>query len=401
MSDTTQATDPPFHVSPDLVFFFDYHSDPRLTPDIHDGLMRLKEEAPAVFWTPAHGGHWVVTDSDLIAHVLKTPADFSSRQLQIPPRTDAPRMIPESLDPPEHLHYRRLMMEFFEKKHIGHLQARIDYWTDTLIREVGPKRKVEIVEEVTSRLPVYVFMEFVGFPLERYKDFRRLVDGMFREPVPEKRQMVAMQIFGELQALISDKQKNPSDDILSRLIETDFQGRKLNFEELMSIGFLLFVAGLDTVTNAMTFGLRHLASAPSLRDKVRSEPAKIPALVEELLRRYTFPTLPRQVTRDLDLGGAHLKEGDMVLSLIALVGLDQSLNPDATEIDLERARPVHFAFGHGGHTCLGRHLAKMELETLYRRWLEEIPEFEIDPDHAAPRNRGGAVMGIPELWLRW
>ncbi|AXE63648.1 hypothetical protein BBF93_04985 [Hyphomonas sp. CACIAM 19H1] len=390
----------PAHVPADRVYPFDYHNDPLISEDIHDGLLRLRQDAPPIFWTPAHGGHWIVSDTDLMVSVLKTPAIYSSRQLQIPPREDAPRMIPESLDPPEHLLYRRLMMEYFEKSRIAHLQARVNFWTDTLLADLEGKAECDFVEVVASRLPVYVFMEFAGFPLERADDFRSLVDGMFRSSDPAQRQNYAMQIMGELQQLITARMAEPKDDILSKLIEADFQGRKLTFEELMSIGFLLFLAGLDTVTNAMTFGIRHLARDGALRARLRDNPDRIPDAVEELLRRYTFPTLPRQVTQDTELGGVSLKAGDMILCLIALAGLDETLNPDALSVDLDREKRTHFAFGTGGHTCLGRHLAKMELETLYRRWLEVFPDFEIDPSRKAAAPRGGAVMGIPELWLR-
>ena len=391
----------PDHVAPDRIVDFDYHDDPRLAADIHDGLLALKAEAPGIFWTPANGGHWVVSDSDLMSKILKTPALFSSRQLQIPPRDDAPRMIPESLDPPEHLLYRRLMMEYFERSRIAHLQERIDHWTDRVLADLKGKPGCEFVDAVASRLPVYVFMEFAGFPLDRAEDFRGLVDGMFRSTDPMKRQEYAMRIMGELQQVISNKMAKPGDDILSKLIQADFQGRKLTFEELMSIGFLMFLAGLDTVTNAMTFGIRHMARDADFRRKLAANPERIPEAVEELMRRYTFPTLPRQVTEDMEFGGVTMKAGDMVLCLIALVGIDEDLNPDALKVDLDRDKRTHFGFGTGGHTCLGRHLAKMELETLYRRWLEDYPDFEIDPTHTPATPRGGAVMGIPELWLRW
>lgn len=390
----------PAHVPAERVFPFDYHNDPLMADDIHDGLLKLRQNAPPIFWTPAQGGHWIVSDTDLMASILKTPALFSSKQLQIPPRDDAPRMIPESLDPPEHLLYRRLMMEYFERSRIAHLQARVNFWTDTLLADLRGKPACDFVEAVASRLPVYVFMEFAGFPLDRADDFRALVDGMFRSSDPAQRQHYAMQIMGELQQLITARMAHPQNDILSKLIDADFQGRKLTFEELMSIGFLLFLAGLDTVTNAMTFGIRHLARDGALRARLRENPDRIPDAVEELLRRYTFPTLPRQVTQDTELGGVSLKAGDMILCLIALAGLDEMLNPDALSVDLDREKRTHFAFGTGGHTCLGRHLAKMELETLYRRWLEVFPDFEIDPSRKAAAPRGGAVMGIPELWLR-
>ncbi len=391
----------PDHVTKDRILDFNYLDDPRLEKDIHNGLLALKAEAPEIFWTPANGGHWVVTDSELMSKILKTPKLFSNKQLQIPARDDAPRMIPESLDPPEHLLYRRLMMEYFEKSRISHLQERVDYWTDFVLEELKTESSTEFVETVASRLPIYIFMEFAGFPMDRAADFRELADGMFRSSDPVTRQTYAMKILGEVQQVITAKLENPGDDILSKLTQVDFQDRKLNFEELMSIAFLMFVAGLDTVTNAMTFGIRHMALDPVFRRKLAQNPDRIPDAIDELMRRYTFPTLPRQITEDMEFGGVSLKKGEMVLCLIALVGIDEDLNTNALTVDLDRDKRVDFGFGKGGHTCLGRHLAKMEMETLYRRWLEQIPEFEIDTTKPPAKPRGGSVMGIPALWLRW
>lgn len=401
MTDKTDAKNAPAHVSQDRIVSFDFYNDPRLQDDPHDGLMKLRDEAPGVFWTPANGGHWVVLDPDAISTVLRSPKDFSSRQLQIPPRPDAPRMIPESLDPPEHLLYRRLMMSWFEPGRIKHLQSRVDYWTKHFISKVKDRGECEFVEDIASRIPVTVFMEFVGFPHERHEDFRSLIDGMFRSTSPEDSQHYAMKIMGELQALITARMEKREDDLLSRLIDADFGDRKLSFEELMSIGFLLFLAGLDTVTNAMSFGIRHMARHPGFQAELRANPDRSAEAAEELLRRYTFPNLPRQVAGDFELDGARMKAGDMVLCVIAMAGLDDALNPDATEVKLDREKRNHFAFGYGGHTCLGRHLAKMELETFYREWLAAIPDFRIDETKPRGQVRGGSVMGLSSLHLAW
>ncbi|RIJ29843.1 cytochrome P450 [Henriciella mobilis] len=394
-------SDIPEHVPPERVVEFDFYNDARIQKDIHDGLIALRSEAPGLFWTPFNGGHWVVLDTSAISTVLRTPKVFSSRQLQIPPRQNAPVMIPESLDPPEHLLYRRLMMSWFEPRQIAHLKSRVDHWTKHFVANVKDKGGCEFVEAVASRIPVTVFMEFVGFPLDRHEDFRSLIDGMFRSSSPEESQTYAMKIMGELQTLISARMDKREDDLLSRLIDADFEGRKLTFEELMSIGFLLFLAGLDTVTNAMSFGTRHLARYPDFQTQLRAHPERCAEAAEELLRRYTFPNLPRQVAKDTELDGVALKAGEMVLCVIAMAGLDESLNPNATDVRLDREKRNHFAFGYGGHTCLGRHLAKMELEAFYRHWLAEIPPFRIDSSKPPSGVRGGSVMGLSSLHLTW
>ena len=401
MSDASSSFDLPAHVPGERVVHFDFYNDQRLQGDIHDGLMALRAEAPGMFWTPANGGHWVILDPNTISTILRTPKLFSSRQLQIPPRPDAPVMIPESLDPPEHLLYRRLMMSWFEPRQIAHLKSRVEHWTRHFIAKIKDRGECEFVADVASRIPVAVFMEFVGFPLDRHEDFRGLIDGLFRSNAPEESQIYAMKIMGELQTLITARMEKREDDLLSRLIDADFEGRNLTFEELMSIGFLLFLAGLDTVTNAMSFGTRHLAQDPEFQARLRAQPEHAGEAAEELLRRYTFPNLPRQVAQDTELEGVALKAGDMVLCVIAMAGLDETLNPNAMEVRLDREKRHHFAFGYGGHTCLGRHLAKMELEAFYRHWLAEIPAFRIDPSRPVGGVRGGAVMGLSSLHPSW
>lgn len=388
-------------IDPGRIVDFDYIADDRLTPDIHEGVLRLRDEAPDLFWTPHHGGHWVVMDPALITEVLRTPGVYSSRNLTIPPNPLQPKMIPESLDPPEHHHYRQLMMKYFEPHSIKRLTGSIEQWTNKILDEAVAKGEGDFVAEIASRLPVSVLMEFVGFPLDRFHDFRAMVEKLFSAETDEERIPASMDILMEVMALIAARRESPQDDLISELIAVDFQDRKLNDEELTSILYLLFLAGLDTVTNAMTFGMAYLARHPDLQDRVAADPDLVPKLVDELMRRHTFPNLPRQVTQDTELAGVSLKEGEMILCVLAMVGLDDTLNPDAQTVDLERQGGKHFGFGSGAHTCLGRHLGKLELEIFYRHWLERVARVEIDTTKPVGRNRGGPVMGMPNLWLNW
>src|SRR5690606_24004617 len=215
------------------------------------------------------------------------------------------RMIPESLDPPEHRRYRQLLRPFFESKAIAPLEARVTEWTEELIGKVAATGECEFVSAVASRLPVAVFMELFGFPMEKFDEFRKLVVDFFSSRASiEQRQAYAFQIMAHLGQLIQDRTAEPRDDMISKIIASDFEGRKLDFDELMSIGFLMFLAGLDTVTNAMSFGMRHLAHDEKLRQRVIDDPAAIPNMVEELLRRYAFVATPRYIVQDTELEGA-------------------------------------------------------------------------------------------------
>ncbi len=383
------------------VFEFDYIADPGVLADCHDRYWELKETAPPVFWTSAHGGHWVCNTGATVQHVVRHPELFSSRYLSIPPNPDQPKMIPEMLDPPEHRPYRQMLRPFFESKAIEPLDGRIAAWTDQLLDGVVDKGECDFVEAIGSRLPVAVFMELFGFPMEKFEEFRALVTGFFHSQASnENRNQLAQAIVGNLAELIQQRMAEPKDDMISKIIGSDVDGRKLTFEELMSIGFLMFLAGLDTVTNAMSFGMRHLAHDEKLRQRAIDDPAVIPNMVEELLRRYAFVATPRYVTEDTELGGAQLRAGDCILAPLPLVGWDETLTEDPKTVSVERQFYRHAAFGSGIHTCLGLHLARMELIIFYRAWFSRIGHFR-QVTKGDETCRGGSVMALEHLHLAW
>jgi cytochrome P450 len=383
------------------VYEFDYIADPGLLADVHDRYWELKETAPPVFWTNAHGGHWMCNTASSVSQVIRHPEIYSSRYLSIPPNPNQPTMIPEMLDPPEHRPYRQMLRPFFESKAIAPLEARVVEWTDQLLGEIVETGECEFVSSIASRLPVAVFMELFGFPMEKFDEFRHLVVGFFNaRATPAERNALAQTILGHLAELIQQRMAEPRDDMISKIIVAEVDGRRLTFEELMSIGFLMFLAGLDTVTNAMSFGMRHLAHDEALRQRAIDDPDVIPDLVEELLRRYAFVATPRYIVADTELEGVKLFAGDCILAPLPLVGWDEGLNPDPKSVSVERQFYRHAAFGSGIHTCLGLHLARMELIVFYRAWFCRIGHFR-QIERGDETCRGGSVMALEHLHLAW
>jgi cytochrome P450 len=383
------------------VYEFDYIADPGLLADVHDRYWELKETAPPVFWTNAHGGHWMCNTASSVSQVIRHPEIYSSRYLSIPPNPNQPAMIPEMLDPPEHRPYRQMLRPFFESKAIAPLEARVVEWTDQLLGDIADAGECEFVSSIASRLPVAVFMELFGFPMEKFDEFRHLVVGFFNaRATPDERNALAQTILGHLAELIQQRMAEPRDDMISKIIVSEVEGRRLTFEELMSIGFLMFLAGLDTVTNAMSFGMRHLAHDEALRQRAIDDPDVIPDLVEELLRRYAFVATPRYIVADTELEGVKLFAGDCILAPLPLVGWDEGLNPDPKTVSVERQFYRHAAFGSGIHTCLGLHLARMELIVFYRAWFARIGHFR-QIERGDETCRGGSVMALEHLHLAW
>ncbi len=383
------------------VFEFDYIADPGLLADAHARYWEIKETAPPVFWTNAHGGHWVCNTGASVTQVVRHPEIFSSRVLSIPPNPNQPKMIPEMLDPPEHRPYRQMLRPFFESKAIAPLEGRVVEWTNQLLDEVAGKGECEFVAAIGSRLPVAVFMELFGFPMEKFGEFRHLVVSFFNaRATPEERNALAQTILGHLGELIQQRLVDPRDDMISKIVASEIDGRALPFEDLMSIGFLMFLAGLDTVTNAMSFGMRHLAHDERLRQRAIDDPSTIPNMVEELLRRYTFVAVPRFITQDTELEGVQLRAGDCILAPLPLVGWDEGLTEDPATVSVERQFYRHAAFGSGIHTCLGLHLARLELTVFYRAWFARIGHFR-QIEKGDESCRGGSVMALEHLHLAW
>jgi cytochrome P450 len=383
------------------VYAFDYVSEPAIRADVHAAYWDLKQKAPPVFWTPAHGGHWVVTTAAAAIEVLRQPELFSNKYLSIPPNPNQPKMIPESLDPPEHRSYRQLLRPFFEPKAIAVFEPRIREWADRLIGAVADAGACEFVDALGSRFPVTVFMEIFGFPLERFDFFRATVVEYFNAQIDQGRRMaLSGQILGVLNELFEARRAEPRDDLASTLIAVDFEGRKLTHEELMSIGFLMFLAGLDTVVNALSFGMRHLANDAALRTRLIGDPASIPAIVEELMRRYAFVSTPRYITKDTVIAGVNVFAGDSVLVPLHVVGWDEKFTECPADVRLDRPHCHHAAFGSGVHTCLGVHLARLEMAVFYETWARKIGHFRLREGQTL-QFRGGSVQALEALHLEW
>ncbi|WP_422344120.1 cytochrome P450 [Parasphingorhabdus sp.] len=380
---------------------FDIYAEPAIKVDVHDAFLALKQTAPPLFWTPKNGGHWIVTDGDMMIDLLRKPNIFSNQNFSIPHIENIPKTIPLSLDPPEHRPYRQMMRPFFEKKAIAPLQDRIQQWADKLVGAVRDDGQCEFIDAVGSRFPVSVFMEMLGLPLERFDEFRALVNENFALAGTPEAVAVQQKIVGILAEFVKVRQADPKDDMMSHIIQSDIDGRALSFEELLSIAHLLFLAGLDTVVNALSFSMKHLAANAALQQRIIDNPDCIPDVTEELLRRYSFVNLPRQINEDTILGGQKLSKGEKIICPLAMIGWEEKLNEDPMTVSIDRKNYRHGAFGSGIHTCLGLHLARMELHIFYETWFREIGRFHLHPDKSQGAMRGGVVWAIEELWLSW
>lgn len=396
-------------ISPDLlqrerapVYDFDYYRSPHIMADAQDAYLHVKKSAPPLFWTEQNGGHWIVNSADLAIEVLKQPQLYSNRYLSIPLNPNLPQLIPQMLDPPEHRYYRQILKPFFDAKKVDPVVPRITALANQVIDSVIDAGHCEFVNGVAAPFALRVFMELFGFPVEKFDYIRDLEFSFFTKATNrEEQRQVSGQILQLINELIETRRAEPKDDWISKWIHQEYEGGKLTDRELASMSFMMFLAGLDTVANALSFGMRHLAHDAALRQRMIDDADCIPAVVEELLRRYTFIALPRYVTHETQLGGLTLSEGDSILVPLMLISWDDRVAPNPETVTIDRPPCKHAAFGSGVHMCPGLHFARKELAIFYQLWLEKIGHFHEMENEDRPPMRGGTVIAIKELNLGW
>jgi cytochrome P450 len=400
---TLLRTNVPDHVQDGQIFEYDYIADQRigLVGDVQLGMHSLHADAPDVFYSPLNGGFWVITRLDMMSKVLADTEHFSNRVLEIPRIYSDNRMIPLNLDPPEHLPFRMAVMRHFDQKTIRAMEPNLRIWAKRLIDAVYDRGRCEFVADISAPFPVSVFMELMGYPLDRFDEFRDIVHDFFRPDISaEDRVGVQNRIIGIVAEYFEDRRAHPQDDLLTKLINEKVRGRDITDEELNSIGFLLFLAGLDTVTNTLSFTFNHLAKRPDLQARLAADPSVIPAFVEESLRRFSIVQQPRICKKDVELFGVQFKVEDMVVCSLPLAGMDERKNSDPEVFDIDRQNRAHIAFSTGPHTCIGNFLARTEMRILTEEWMKRIPRFGIVAGTEASWRAGG-VAALSDVHLEW
>ena len=382
----------PSHVPPAQVYDFDISCDPLLKPDLHLGLLELTRRAPEIFYTPRYGGHWVAQSHDAVFDITHDTELFSSNQ-------GLRQMLPIGVDPPEHANYRRVLLQAFSPRTVTAMTGTINDMVTDLIDKVAAMGRCEFVDQVAEPLPVILFMRMLGLPLEMLKPLRKLIIEAVEMGDPKQREIIFDAQLKMFEPVIRERMAAPGDDILSRIATADMGGRSPTFDEIQRYLLLLANAGLDTVVNAMSFSIWHLARDRELQKELRADPSKIPFAIEEFFRRYAVSSVGRRVTRDVEFRGVPLKAGDRFLLLLPAASLDSAAYADPAEVVLRRKEPT-IAFGTGVHRCLGSHLARLELRVLLAEWLRRIPEFRL-PDGFTPKVHAGFVYTVDELHLEW
>jgi cytochrome P450 len=413
MVEVSPAVPKPDHVPDALVYDFDYYFDPALLENAHDRILQIAKEAPPIFWSPRQGGGWFMRSHEATYKASRDTEAFSNgpfpfemiahMNASLPDDKKALIPLPITIDPPHHATYRGPLQKPFGPKAMLALKDNIRALATELIEAVKPQGACEFMTAIAEPLPVTVFLQLFGLPLEKQRIYRDLVEEHMHSPLahdPKEIQVRLRRVADVMRETILERQAEPRDDILSMLWQSEFDGRPANLHDIENYAVMLFLAGLDTVMNGMGLGVRHLAMHPELQEKLRADVSLVPEASEELLRRYTFTVPPRFVARDGEFEGVVMKKGERAMIFLPAADLDPGEFKTPEDYNLARENKVHIAFGTGPHRCLGSHLARIELQVLYEEMVTRLPNFRLDPDRPVTFH-GGNVIGPDKLHLLW
>jgi cytochrome P450 len=393
----------PANVPADRVLDFDIYRPLVEGADLHDQWRSIMSSAPhQLMWTPHNGGHWIALSADLTNEVLAQSEHYSSRIVLVPKETagEAYKLIPLSLDPPEHRPFRKLLNDNMSPKVLSALEQRVTDLTVELIEGFRPKGHCNFVHDFAEQLPVRIFMGLVDLPIDDLPKLKHLAD-QFTRPDGSLSYPEVKQLFKEyITPVIVQRRGGDGTDLISKLINGQVEGRSLSDEEAADTCIQVLVGGLDTVVNAMAFAMAHLAQDTGLRDQLRSQPERIGDAVWELLRRFPLVSSSREVRKAIDVDGVTLAPGEMVMAPTAAAALDPTFGEEMTDVDIDRRNRLHSVFGRGTHTCPGAYIARTELIVMIREWCTRIPDFHL-PSAERIEHVNGIVGAVKPFELEW
>src|SRR3954468_23642709 len=358
---------------------------------------RLRDECP-VHWTthlpefPGEAGFHSIVRWDDIRSVSMDWQTFRSELGGITALTDAvmPLEMQRGMfiaqDPPKHDRLKSLFQRGFTPKRIAEHEDRIRQIVRDRLDRLDPDETITRVHEFAQPVVARVIGSFMGTDPEDDAVWARLMNaalcGGDPDLNPEGPEAIMArdipEIFERCQKLIDARRENPTDDLTTVLVQAEVDGSKLEDWEIVMGFFLLMAAGNDSTKATFCSAVRALCENPEEKQKLIDDPSLIESAVEESLRMFpAFAHFRRTATKDVELGNAHIKEGEKVVMWYVSSNRDETRYEDPERFDVER-NPDHQAFGAGGrHFCLGTALARLELKIMLEEILKRYPSMQI------------------------
>ena len=328
---------------------------------------------------------------------------FSSAKGYMPNRPEGlPLLMPEESDPPRHSAWRRMLNPFMSPNAVVNYEKQIRADANLLIDGFIKNGSCEFISEFGAKLPGWAFFKnILGVPIE---DLDMLVNGVEQgtfAPLEERAAHFSV-VFNYLGSYLEKRSKEPPrgdmvDAIAAGVTYED--GTESTWDDRVSTLVDMTFGGIATTTFVMAGGIHYLATHPEERQTLIDDLSRVEPAVEEFAR--VFPpvvALGRTCTRDVELGGRMLKEGDFVMLNYGAASRDPRVVDDPRTINIARESVLHSAFGVGPHRCIGSNLARIELKATFQEWLKRIPQFSVKPG-TEPTYQTGFLRSMRSMQL--
>ena len=385
----------------------------------HDHFLALRKNAP-VFWVeqPPEAragmeggtGYWAVSRHEDVALVSKSREFVTSENTAIirlnseitREEVELQRVMLINQDAPEHTATRQIISRGFTPRAIGALDDLMKERAEKIVKDAVARGEGNFVEEVAAELPLQAIADFIGVPQDDRRKLFEWSNQMLSYDDPDvvgDPDVAAAEILGYSMELAADRKANPRDDIVTKLVHADKDGRGLTDDEFGYFVIILTVAGNETTRNAITHGMNAFLDNPDQWDLWKRErPA---TMVDEVIRWATpVSSFQRTALNDVEVGGVAVKKGQRVGLFYASANFDDDVFDDPYRFDITRDPNPHVAFGgHGAHYCIGANLARQEVKLMFNALADLAPDIE---KVAEPRRlRSGWINGIKDLQVKY
>jgi cholest-4-en-3-one 26-monooxygenase len=375
----------------------------------HDALRILREKDPVHWHEEREGtGFWVFAKHSDVVQASKHPELYSSwlggttLMDQQGEDLEILRALLINMDPPQHVKFRRLVRSGFTPNRVKHLRARVQALAGDLVENLVRKGECDFVREVSAELPLQVIAELMGIPADdRRKIFdlsNRLIgfdDPEFQGSLDDGRQAAA-EMWLYAHQLATARKGGDGDDLVSVLMRAEIDGHRLSELEFNNFFLLLAVAGNETTRNLVSGAMLALMEHPDQWERLRRDRSLLPTAVDEFLRWVT-PVIHfrRTATRDMEVRGRKIREGDKVMLCYSSANRDEEIFREPFRFDVSRLDNHHLAFGIGEHYCMGANLARMEIQVVFEELLRRVHALE--PAGTPKRLRSNFINGVKAM----
>jgi cytochrome P450 family 142 subfamily A polypeptide 1 len=314
------------------------------------------------------------------------------------------------MDDPAHLQRRKLVNRGFTPRRVRDSERQVREACTQIIDAVVDRGECDLVHEVAAPLPMIMIGDAIGVLPEHRADLLRWSDDMLKGLATEATAAqleAAGNAFVEYTLyateVIAARRAEPADDLMSILVHAEVDGDRLSDDEIIQESLLILVGGDETTRHVISGGIHQLLLHRDQWQHLAADPTARPAAVEEMLRWVTpIKNMVRTATRDVELGGKQIRQGDELMLLYPSANRDEAVFEDPFRFDSARTPNEHLAFGFGTHYCLGASLARLEISVMLDELLTRLPGLTIaDPDAPLEYRPANFVSGLEVLPVVW